>query len=90
MNSEEQSLLRKDVETEGNDDTRCELNAAGHCITCSDEALPARVLRIDRKMQLALVMLNETTAEVDISLVEAVSPGDQLLVHGGAAIARAE
>ena len=56
------------------------------CATCSDEALPARVLRIDQEAGQALVVIQGTTAEVDISLVDAVAPGQMLLIHGGAAI----
>ncbi len=63
-----------------------------HCITCSDEALRVRVLSVDEKASLALVSLAEsgTPEEIDISLVDAVAPGDFLLVHGGVALARVE
>lgn len=64
----------------------CELDAEGHCVTCSDEALPAKVLHVDEETGLALVTLMNTTEEVDITLVESVAPGDMLLVHGGVAI----
>src|SRR5947209_16751349 len=64
----------------------CELDAEGHCITCSDEALAARVLRIDQELGTALVEIKDETEEVDITLVEEVVPGDWLLVHGGVAI----
>ena len=65
----------------------CELDAEGHCITCSDEALQVRVLSVDCDTGVALVELGKNTEEVDISLVEEVVPGDMLLVHGGVAIA---
>jgi hypothetical protein len=71
-------------------DASCELDAEGHCVTCSDEALTARVLRVDQETGLALVELvaeRHTREEVDITLVESVTPGDLLLVHGGVAIA---
>ncbi len=68
----------------------CELDAEGHCITCSDEALEARVLRIDQETGLALVTIKDLTEEVDITLVDSVATGDLLLVHGGAAIANLE
>ena len=64
----------------------CALTAEGHCITCSDEALPVRVLRVDQESGLALVTVQDTTEEIDITLVDSVSPGDILLVHGGVAI----
>ncbi len=71
-------------------DASCELDADGHCVTCSDEALTARVLRVDQETGLALVEIvaeRHTTEEIDITLVESVAPGDLLLVHGGVAIA---
>ena len=64
----------------------CELDAEGHCITCSDEALPAKILRIDEETGLALVEVKDTTEEIDITLVDNVAPGDLVLVHGGVAI----
>jgi hydrogenase assembly chaperone HypC/HupF len=60
----------------------------GHCITCSDEARPARVLHINQELGTALVEIKDQTEEVDINLVEEVMPGDWLLVHGGVAIAK--
>ena len=59
-------------------------------MTCSDEALTARVLHVDLETGLALVEIvaeKHTTDEIDITLVESVVPGDLLLVHGGVAIA---
>ncbi len=67
-------------------DTSCVLDAEGHCVTCSDEALPAKVLHVDQETGLALVMVKDTTEEIDITLVDDVAPGDILLVHGGIAI----
>ncbi|HEY6408220.1 MAG TPA: HypC/HybG/HupF family hydrogenase formation chaperone [Ktedonobacteraceae bacterium] len=67
--------------------TSCELDAEGHCVTCSDEALPARVLRVDQEHGLALASVKDTVEEIDITLVDSVAPGDILLVHGGVAIA---
>lgn len=64
----------------------CELDADGHCVTCSDEALPVRVLRVDRETGLALVEVKDTREEIDITLVDEVVPGDVLLAHGGVAI----
>lgn len=66
----------------------CGLDTEGHCVTCSDEALPATVLQVDQEAGLALVTVKETTVEIDITLVESATPGDLLLVHGGVAIAR--
>jgi len=64
----------------------CIPDAHGQCATCSDEALPATVLRVDAVSGLALVQVNDTTEEIDITLVDDVAPGDVLLVHGGVAI----
>ncbi len=61
-----------------------------HCITCSDEALPATVVRVDREAGLAVVIVDGGTAEVDVTLVDEVAPGHVLLVHGGVAIAHLE
>jgi hydrogenase maturation factor len=68
----------------------CELDAEGHCITCSDEAIAVRVLQVEQESDMALVEVANQTEEVDITLVEHVAPGDTLLVHGGVAIALLE
>ncbi len=55
-----------------------------HCITCSDEGVPMRVL----------VMTGDGLArcegdvEVMTDLVGSVEPGDELLVHAGVALLR--
>jgi hypothetical protein len=67
-------------------ESSCVLDAEGHCVTCSDEALPAKVLRIDEQSGLALVTVKDATEAIDITLVDDVAPGDILLVHGGVAI----
>ena len=65
----------------------CTPTEDGHCITCSDEALPATVLRINQESGSALVTVREATEEIDITLVDDLVPGDIVLVHGGVAIA---
>ncbi len=65
----------------------CQLDAEGHCITCSDEATPARVLSVDQETGLALVEAGDMTTEIDVTLVDALKPGEWVLVHGGVAIA---
>lgn len=67
-------------------DSCCVLDVEGHCVTCSDEALPAKVLRVDQETGLALVTVQDAMEEIDITLVEGVVSGDVLLVHGGVAI----
>lgn len=87
MNNEQrnsQNLLR--YESIPVRDMSCSLDSEGHCITCSDEALPVTVVRVDAEAGLALVTVQGVTEEVDITLVENVTPGDTLLVHGGVAI----
>jgi hydrogenase maturation factor len=64
----------------------CIPDEAGHCTTCSDEAQSAAVLCIDLAAETALVVVDGQETEVDISLLELVSPGDILLVHGGVAL----
>jgi hydrogenase maturation factor len=57
----------------------------GHCVTCADEGLPMRVLRV-RADDLALC---EDAAgahhSVELALVQA-GVGDQVLVHAGVAL----
>ena len=72
------------------EDVSCTLDAEGHCITCSDEALQVRVLSVDEENGLAQVTPNGTSEDIDITLVENIAPGDILLVHGGVAIARVD
>ena len=59
------------------------------CITCGDEAVELRVVRIDRARELALCqeLGGERRETVEIALVQPVSEGDILLVHAGTAIA---
>lgn len=65
----------------------------GHCITCSDEAIPMRVVRTDAGMGSAWCTavgdLSGDETEVMTLLVDPVEPGETLLVHAGAALARA-
>ena len=65
---------------------RCD--AASHCITCGDEALPMLVRRVDEDRGLALCEDGEgRRSSVEIALVAPVVMGDELLVHAGTAIA---
>jgi hydrogenase maturation factor len=64
-----------------------------HCITCGDVAVPMRVVRTDAADGLAWCRAAEHAAEpaaslVDVTLVGALAPGDLVLVHAGAALAR--
>jgi hydrogenase maturation factor len=57
-----------------------------HCVTCSDEGVPMRVLRIDAERELALCE-DEAGAHhtVEIGLVDA-NVGTEVLVHAGVAL----
>ena len=62
-----------------------------HCITCGDDGVPMRVLRVDDERELALC--EESGGErstVEIGLVESVGVGDFLLVHAGTALTRVD
>jgi hypothetical protein len=64
-------------------------DADGHCVTCGDEALPMRVVRVDAARGLALCEdWDGRRSSVEIALVEPVAVGEALLVHAGTAIAR--
>src|SRR5262245_22587266 len=66
----------------------CSLDSARHCLTCSDEAIEVTVLQSDTTTDMALVAMEEATIEIDVSLIDTISPGDRLLIHGGVAIAK--
>ena len=68
---------------------RCETeHDSGHCITCGDEAVALRVLRVDQERGLALCQdaAGERTT-IEIALIPPVAAGDGLLAHAGTAIA---
>ena len=67
----------------------CRVEEQGHCITCGDDGIPMRVMRVDDARGLALCE-DEAGARssVETALVEPVAPGDSLLVHAGTALAR--
>jgi hydrogenase assembly chaperone HypC/HupF len=60
-----------------------------HCITCSDEGIPMRVLEL-RGGDAVCSDEESTRHEVAIDLVGPVEPGDGVLVHAGVAIRRLE
>jgi hydrogenase expression/formation protein HypC len=55
-----------------------------HCITCSDEGVPMRVLAVAEDG----LALCAGDVEVMTDLVGMVAPGDELLVHAGVALAK--
>jgi hydrogenase assembly chaperone HypC/HupF len=59
-----------------------------HCVTCGDDGVPMRVLRLDDARGLALCEASDGEhATVETALVEPVAVGDTLLVHAGTALA---
>jgi hydrogenase assembly chaperone HypC/HupF len=62
-----------------------------HCITCGDDGVPMTVVAVDDARGLALCEAAGGAREsVEIALVDAVVPGDALLVHAGTALAKLE
>jgi hydrogenase maturation factor len=62
-----------------------------HCITCSDDGEPMEVVRVDGGRGLALCVGEDgARITVETALLEAVLPGERVLVHAGTAIARLE
>jgi hydrogenase maturation factor len=57
------------------------------CITCGDEAVAMRVVRVDETRALALCEdEGGERSSVEIGLVDPVTPGDRVLVHAGTAL----
>jgi hydrogenase maturation factor len=57
-----------------------------HCITCGDVGVEMRV--VDVRDGLALCEADGEEREVETALVDAVEPGDLLLVHADVALVR--
>ena len=61
----------------------------GHCITCSDEGVPMRVVAIDDERCLALCAdADGARHTVETALVAPIGPDDDVLVHAGVALVR--
>ncbi len=74
------------MRTDAASGVRCEPEHG--CITCGDEAVPLRVLRVDAERELALCAnADGEHTTVEIALVAPLVPGDGVLVHAGTAIA---
>ena len=59
------------------------------CITCGDVAVEMTMLTVDELQRLAMCAAADGTEEtVEVELVGAVAPGDELLVHAGTALQR--
>ena len=63
----------------------CEGN---HCITCSDEGVPMRVVETGAGGLARCAAEDGATSEVMTDLVGEVEPGDSVLVHAGVALLR--
>jgi len=62
-----------------------------HCITCSDEGIPMRVVDLVGDALASCVPISapdEAPTDVMIDLVGNVCPADELLVHAGVALTR--
>ncbi len=58
-----------------------------HCITCSDEGVPMRVLEVQPD-GLARCEADGAESDVMVDLVAPIAIGDNVLVHAGVALAR--
>ncbi len=58
----------------------------GHCITCSDEGVPMRVVSLSGEGAVCVDDDGISHEGVAVELVEPVAPGDRVLVHAGVAI----
>ena len=64
--------------------------ADGHCITCSDEGVPMRVLGSGSTGVASCIDAAGRWSLVMTDLVGAVGPGDEVLVHAGVALQQLE
>jgi hydrogenase maturation factor len=60
----------------------------GHCITCSDEGIPMRVVEAPTGGIASCTSDDGATSDVMCDLVGDVAPGDAVLVHAGVALLR--
>ncbi len=58
------------------------------CITCSDQGTVMRVVAAGAGGLAVCAGVDERAEEVEVSLLDAVLPGDLVLVHAGVALAR--
>jgi hydrogenase maturation factor len=60
------------------------------CITCGDVAIAMRVVRMGQDGLAECVTEEGATSTVEIGLLDAVAPGDSVLVHACVALERLE
>jgi hydrogenase maturation factor len=66
--------------------THCD---SGHCVTCADEGIPMRVLRVDERRGLALCIADDgSRSSVEVKLVGPIEAGESILVHAGVALVK--
>lgn len=70
----------------GTSSDRCTTD--GHCVTCSDEGVPMRVAELAGDGLAVCVDDGGVRSDVLTGLIDAVRPGDLLLVHAGTALLR--
>jgi hydrogenase maturation factor len=63
-------------------------DAEGHCVTCSDEGVPMRVLELGQGGLAVCIGEDGASAEVITDLVGALDSGDSVLVHAGVALVK--
>jgi hydrogenase maturation factor len=62
------------------------MTCGDHCITCSDEGVSMRVVSLCEDGAVCVDDDGSTHERIAVDLVEAVAPGDRILVHAGVAI----
>lgn len=62
-----------------------------HCITCADDGIPMRVLRVDERRGLALCVADDGwRSTVEVELVGPIEAGESILVHARVALVKLE
>lgn len=59
------------------------------CVTCADQLTPVRLDWVSEDGAVARGVEGGEAREISVELVDAVRPGDVVLVHGGVALQRA-
>jgi hydrogenase assembly chaperone HypC/HupF len=59
-----------------------------HCVTCADEGVPMRVVRVDAGGLALCEDDGGAKRTVEVALVEPVAAGGRVLVHAGVALVK--
>ena len=70
-------------------DCACPPPLTGGCTLCGDDAFPATVLEVDSTARTATIEVEGRPSSIAIDLLDAVRPGDVILVQFGFALCRA-